>query len=109
MMPRMSGYEVLNHIRKTRTAYELPVLMLTAGKQSREMVAAFQAGANDYLTKPIDRLELIARIKTQLLNKPLSVIMLDIDFFKAINDRPKQGHCITAVYGTVTQKVTCMS
>ncbi|MCF8089886.1 MAG: diguanylate cyclase [Desulfotignum sp.] len=133
MMPRMSGYEVLNHIRKTRTAYELPVLMLTAGKQNREMVAAFHAGANDYLTKPIDRLELIARIKTQLslshavdtalknvtlantdeltglynrrfmihsgnreftstrvLNKPLSVIMLDIDFFKAINDR--HGH-----------------
>ncbi len=133
MMPRMSGYEVLNHIRKTRTAYELPVLMLTAGKQNREMVAAFQAGANDYLSKPIDRLELIARIKTQLslshavdtalknvtlantdeltglynrrfmihsgdreftstrlLNRSLSLIMLDIDFFKAVNDR--YGH-----------------
>ena len=130
MMPRMSGYEVCTKVRETCTAWELPVLMLTAANQGRDIAAAFQAGASDYLVKPIDRPELIARIKTQLslrhavksaitnaklantdkltglynrrymteygkreftharhLQKPLTLILIDIDLFKQINDR----------------------
>jgi putative two-component system response regulator len=64
MMPKMSGYDVCRIIRKKYTLYQLPVLMLTAKSQKIDILAGFEAGANDYLIKPIDRQELSARVKT---------------------------------------------
>ncbi|HEX9926076.1 MAG TPA: response regulator [Anaerolineae bacterium] len=66
MMPKMSGYEVCRKIRERYPANELPIVLLTAKNQSSDMVAGFEAGANDYLTKPIDKNELLARVKTHL-------------------------------------------
>jgi two-component system, sensor histidine kinase ChiS len=67
MMPRMSGYEVCRIIRGSHTLNELPVLVLTAKSQPGDVAAAFQVGANDYLTKPFEKDELLARIQTLLL------------------------------------------
>jgi len=72
MMPRMSGYEVCRHLRKQYQANELPVIMLTAKNQIEDMVAGFRSGANDYLTKPFSKEELIARIETHLSFKDLT-------------------------------------
>ncbi len=66
MMPRMTGYEVAQKIRKTWEASELPILLLTAKNQVTDLVKGFESGANDYLMKPISRHELLARIKTHL-------------------------------------------
>ncbi|MFC4305261.1 ATP-binding protein [Cohnella boryungensis] len=66
MMPGMSGYEACQEIRKRYTLLELPVLMVTAAIQPQDKVAAFQAGANDYLPKPFDLEELKARIGSLL-------------------------------------------
>jgi len=66
MMPGMSGLEVCRKIRAKKSLYELPVLMLTARTQVKDYVAGFDAGVNDYLTKPFDRRELFARIHTLL-------------------------------------------
>jgi PAS domain S-box-containing protein len=65
-MPGMSGLEVLEHVRRTRSPEELPVIMVTAQSQSEEMAEAFDLGANDYVTKPIDMLVLLARIRAQV-------------------------------------------
>jgi len=67
MMPRMSGYEVCRIIRNSYPINELPVLVLTAKSQPGDVAAAFQVGANDYLIKPFEKDELMARIKTLLL------------------------------------------
>lgn len=67
MMPRMSGYEVCRIIRASHSLNELPVLVLTAKSQPGDVAAAFQVGANDYLTKPFEKDELLARIQTLLL------------------------------------------
>ncbi|NQX66444.1 response regulator [Paenibacillus alba] len=69
MMPGMSGYEVCQEIRKRYSLLELPVLMVTAAIQPQDKVAAFQAGANDYLPKPFDLEELKARIGSLLAMK----------------------------------------
>jgi diguanylate cyclase (GGDEF)-like protein/PAS domain S-box-containing protein len=72
MMPLQSGYEVLAEIRKNYSAMELPVLMATAKSQSEDVVSAFEFGANDYITKPINFPVAIARIKSQVASKKLS-------------------------------------
>ncbi|MCJ8274006.1 MAG: ATP-binding protein, partial [Psychrosphaera sp.] len=66
MMPRMSGYEVAQKIRQNYSANELPILMLTAKNQLVDLVEGFACGANDYLTKPFSKDELLARVKMQL-------------------------------------------
>jgi ammonium transporter len=66
MMPRMSGYEVCQKLRERFSANELPVVMLTAKNQVNDLVEGLSAGANDYLTKPIAKNELLARIKTHV-------------------------------------------
>ncbi len=66
MMPKMSGYEVCRKIRERYANHELPVVLLTAKNQISDLVAGFDVGANDYLTKPFDKNELLVRIKTHL-------------------------------------------
>lgn len=66
MMPGMTGYDVCRHIRKTHDISLLPVIMLTAKQQAQDIVEGFEAGANDYLVKPINRDELFARMNTHL-------------------------------------------
>ncbi|MDR1048441.1 MAG: response regulator, partial [Synergistaceae bacterium] len=66
MMPKMSGYEVCRHLRERYSLFELPVVMLTAKNQVQDIVLGFQSGANDYLTKPFDKEELLARVRTLL-------------------------------------------
>lgn len=60
MMPRMDGWEVLKRLRKTKRT---PVLMLTARDQSRDRVKGLDTGADDYLVKPFDLPELLARLR----------------------------------------------
>ena len=68
-MPDMNGLEVLKEIRKTYSPARLPVIMATGISSSEDMVAALAAGANDYVTKPIDFPVVLARIQNQLSRK----------------------------------------
>ena len=71
MMPRMTGYEVTRIIRETWTPQQLPIVMLTAKNQVSDLVAGLEVGANDYLSKPLNKDELLARIKTHIRIKKL--------------------------------------
>ncbi|MEO1621215.1 MAG: response regulator [Cyanobacteria bacterium J06632_3] len=66
MMPRMTGYEVTQRLRERYPATDLPIVLLTAKTQVSDLVTGLELGANDYLTKPIAREELLARIRTHL-------------------------------------------
>ncbi|MFB5268630.1 ATP-binding protein [Paenibacillus enshidis] len=85
MMPGMSGYEVCQEIRERYSLLELPVLMVTAAIQPQDKVAAFQAGANDYLAKPFDLEELKARIGSLLAMKELlsRAVHLEVAFLQS--------------------------
>ncbi|WP_152395979.1 hybrid sensor histidine kinase/response regulator [Paenibacillus guangzhouensis] len=69
MMPQMSGYELTQHVREHYSVSELPVLLLTARSQPADIYTGFLSGANDYVTKPVDALELKYRIRALITLK----------------------------------------
>lgn len=66
MMPRMTGYEVCRKVREKYSLDQLPILMITAKNQINDIITGLEAGANDYLSKPVHKKELLARIRTQM-------------------------------------------
>lgn len=64
MMPDISGYEILKQIRKKYSQLELPVVLLTARSRIDDIETGFKFGANDYLIKPFETVELNARVKS---------------------------------------------
>jgi class 3 adenylate cyclase len=66
MMPGLDGLEVLQRVRRDKSRSELPIIMVTGKDSSADVVQALQVGANDYVTKPVDFLVALARIRTHL-------------------------------------------
>src|SRR5712691_2072963 len=66
VMPGMSGYEVAQRLRSDATTRFLPIVMVTALGAQEEKVKAIEAGADDFLTKPVNQLELLSRVKSLL-------------------------------------------
>lgn len=116
MMPRMDGLEALGKLRDDPRTSHLPVLMLTARAQRQDTITGLDLGADDYVTKPFDQEELLARIRAALrradqqrarnpltglpgnesilaelsrrlgLADPLALLYVDLDRFKPFND-----------------------
>ena len=63
MMPRMNGYELL---KKIRAEFEIPVMIISAKVQLDDKVIGLELGADDYITKPFEPLEVVARVKAHL-------------------------------------------
>ncbi|WP_281301743.1 MULTISPECIES: PleD family two-component system response regulator [unclassified Iodidimonas] len=64
MMPGMNGFEVCRHIKSDPKTNHIPVIMVTALDQMSDKVAGLEAGAEDFLTKPVDDIALFARVKS---------------------------------------------
>src|SRR5436305_4787220 len=71
MMPGMSGYDVCRRIRQNAATAMLPIIMVTALDPAQERVKGIEAGADDFLSKPINQPELLARVKSLLRIKLL--------------------------------------
>ena len=71
VMPEISGYEVCRKIRDNPATQILPVVMVTALDPGEERIKGIEAGANDFLTKPINQAELLARVRSLLRIKEL--------------------------------------
>lgn len=126
MMPEMDGFEVCKALKEDKELRDIPIIMVTAKADSKDLKNALELGAVDYIKKPIDEVEVIARVQSVLRQKQasedlrsrasrdgltglfnhalllelfekelkdqernqwgISFVMLDIDFFKKIND-----------------------
>lgn len=69
MMPELSGPEVLSSLRERFNATELPIIMCTARDEASSITSVLNQGANDFVTKPISREVVLARVKAQLERK----------------------------------------
>ncbi len=66
MMPRLSGFEVCKKIRANPATKELLILMVTALNEAADFERGVQAGTDDFLTKPVNKVELLCRIRSLL-------------------------------------------
>lgn len=72
MMPKMDGIEVCRRLKADPSLPFMPVVMVTARSASQDIVTALEAGADEYLTKPVDHSALVARVKSMLRIKALN-------------------------------------
>ena len=116
MLPHMDGYEVCRRLRGTFATHHIPIIMLTAKAEIDGRLQGLEGGANDYVSKPWERRELLLRVRNALnwsrqqraaspltglpgnvsineelgrrlsLGKPFAMLQIDIDYFKAFND-----------------------
>src|SRR4030042_1499026 len=74
MMPEMDGYEVARKLRADPATSDIPIIMFTAKTQVDDKVQGFEAGADDYLTKPTQPRELFAHVKAVLTGGKKSTV-----------------------------------
>jgi class 3 adenylate cyclase/ActR/RegA family two-component response regulator len=77
MMPDMDGYEVCSRLKANASTRGIPIIFLSAVVQASEKVKAFKAGGADYITKPFQTVEVVARVENQLRLRELELQLRD--------------------------------
>jgi len=110
MMPRLDGVELVRRIRADTLTAALPVIMLTAKSRSADKVVALSAGADDYLVKPFDTLELVARVRATLRRNrevrevsPLTGLPGNARILREVGDRVGGGTEFAVCYVDIDQ------
>jgi DNA-binding response OmpR family regulator len=66
MLPKINGYEVCERLKKRQSTFHIPIIMITVLKELKDKIKALEAGADDFLSKPFDSVELLTRVKSLL-------------------------------------------
>ncbi|MFA5276593.1 MAG: response regulator [Candidatus Omnitrophota bacterium] len=94
MMPKMSGIEVLEKLRADEQTKLIPVVMVTVLKETEDKVKALEAGCDDFISKPFDKVELLARVKSILKISYYRRQLEEKEKFKAVVDKVSDGIAI---------------
>jgi CheY-like chemotaxis protein len=76
-MPEMNGIEVCKVLRKGEQTHDIPVIFVTASTDDDTLKEAFESGGTDYVRKPVNKIELLARIKSVLIHKKLEKKLME--------------------------------
>ncbi|MFT5378287.1 MAG: DNA-binding response OmpR family regulator, partial [Candidatus Latescibacterota bacterium] len=88
MMPGMDGFAVCARLKEQAETCAIPVILLTARVESEDIIKGFESGAVDYVTKPFNTPELLARVRTQLdLQQAMHKLVRAYDEPKALQDK----------------------
>src|SRR5579883_2922893 len=71
MMPKLDGIEVVRRLKGDESLPFIPIILVTARADAKDVISGLEAGADDYLTKPVDQAALVARIRSMLRIKAL--------------------------------------
>jgi len=89
MLPKLSGFEVCKRLRGEPATATVPVLMITALDQPSDVERAVEAGTNDFLTKPVNRVDLVFRVKALLaVRGGANELERTIEYVNAVSQPP---------------------
>ncbi len=94
MMPNMSGLEVLEKLRADEKTKAIPVVMVTVLKETEDKIKALEAGCDDFISKPVDKVELLARVKSMLKISHYLRQLGEKEKFKDVVDKISDGIAI---------------
>jgi DNA-binding response OmpR family regulator len=72
MMPRMDGFEALREIRADDALRTTPILMVTTRSEMANVMQGYESGCNEYITKPVDRSELLMKVRSYLTGREVA-------------------------------------
>jgi DNA-binding response OmpR family regulator len=70
MMPRMSGFDALRALRADEDLRDVPIIMVTTRGEMPNVIKGYESGCNEYITKPVDRAELLMKVRSYLHATP---------------------------------------
>lgn len=112
-MPQINGYQVCEHLKADLRTRDIPVIFLSALDRTTDKVKAFQTGGVDYITKPFELVEVLARVENQLTLRSLQQALqqaeresrLLFEASKALNDSPDLRSAIAAILQLICQTI----
>ncbi len=101
MMPGIDGFEACRRLKKNPKTYHIPVIMVTALEETKDRIRGLEAGADDFITKPIEDFNLMARVRSMLRLKMVTDQLLSHTGHSSGNSRPmlekiykRRGHIL---------------
>jgi putative two-component system response regulator len=92
MMPGMDGFEVIRRVRQGEKTRLLPIILVTALQEKEDRIKGIEAGCDDFISKPVDKMELLARVRSLLKVKAYNDLMLNYrtELESEVTDRTEQ-------------------
>ena len=101
MLPKMDGFTVCTHLRTDRALAEIPILMITAYSERSMRLRGIAAGADDFIAKPFDGMELIVRLRTLARLDRYRRLNAERERFRWVMDRSSVGYVLLDTTGAV--------
>ena len=112
MMPEMDGFEVCRHLKSNSKTKDIPIIFMTALAETKNKVQGFALGAVDYVTKPVEEQEVMARVKTHLtlcaLNQKMQKDVAQRKLLFEISDRIRQSLELKVIFETATKEIRAL-